>query len=194
MKGMRYTFCFITVAAFFGACNKTDVYEQKAKTLDSLNGAVNSVIRELQNMDTIILQKSVTRFNWYKQFIRQNVNDTISKMDADNLQHFYASGQNLENFLQNRKIILTRAGQLNAQLLKLSEDIKSKRLNVEYVSKYSFYEKEEAGKLIEAGSQQRKIFHISLEEYKNSLKGVELLIRSRNNGELPTIIKDTVAL
>lgn len=194
MKVICYTFCLLAATIFFGACNKTDVYEQKAKTLDSLSGAVNSIIKELQNVDTVILQKSITRFNWYKQFIRQNVNDTVSKAEADNLQHFYMSGQSLENFSLNRKIILTRAGQVNTQILKLNEDVRNKTLTKEYVSAYSLNEKEEAGKLIEAGYQQQKIFHSGLEEFKNALKGVELLIRSRNNGELPTIIKDTVAL
>jgi hypothetical protein len=47
---------------------------------------------------------------------------------------------------------------------------------------------------IDAAYQQQKLFHSSLEEFKNALPGVELLIKSRNKGELPTIIKDTITL
>jgi len=194
MKATCYTVCFIAAISFFGSCNKTDLYEQKGKTLDSLSGAINSIVREMDNVDTIVLQKSITRYSWYKQFVQQNVNDTISKEEADNLQHFYTSGKNLENFSSNRKIILARAILINSQLIKLAEDIKNKSLNTEQLSTYSLYEKTAAGKLIEAGYQQHKLFHSSIEEFRNSLRGVETLIRSRNKGELPTIIKDTVSL
>ena len=170
------------------------MYEQKAKTLDSLSGAVNLVLKELQNVDTLVLQKSIFRYVWYKQFINANINDTISKEDADNLQNFYASGKNLENFSTNRKLILTRAALLNSQLVTLSQDVKSKTINEKTLQYSSVYETVEAANLIESASKQQKVFHSSVEEFKNSIRGVELLIRSRNKGELPTIIKDTVSL
>jgi hypothetical protein len=62
------------------------------------------------------------------------------------------------------------------------------------VSSYTHSEITESTKLIEMGYGQQKLFHSRLEEFKNSLKEVELLIRSRNKGELPTIIKDTIFL
>lgn len=193
MRSICYTGLFLVVI-FVGSCNKTDLYEQKAKTLDSLSGAINSVVRELQNADTILLQKSITRFTWYKQFIQQNINDTITKEEADNLQRFYSCGQNLENFSGNRRILLTRSVLINSQLAKLTEDIKKKSLNSEQLEKASLYEKTEAGKFISSGYQQQKLLHSSIAEFLNSLKGVELLIRSRNKGELPVIVKDTVSL
>ena len=184
--------CALT--SLVGSCDKTDVYEEKSKTLDSLSGAVNSMANELLKVDTIVLKKSVARYTWYKQFIQQNITDTITKTEADNLQHFYASGQNLENFSENRKQILLRATLVNSQVLKLTEDIKSKKPNKEQVIKFTGHEKLEAAKLIEAGYLQQKLYHTGLEEFSTSLKGVELLIRSRNNGELPIIIKDSINL
>lgn len=193
MRILCYTSLFL-LTIFFGACNKTDLYEQKAKTLDSLSGAVSSIAKELQSIDTIILQKSISRYTWYKQFIQQNINDTVSKDEADNLQHFYSSGKNLEDFSINRKLIVTRAELINGQLEKLALDVKNKALTTDQLTRFSVHEKNEAAKLIQNGYQQQKIFHSQLEEFKNSLKGIELLIRSRNKGELPTIIKDTISL
>jgi len=193
MKAICYTACLIVVM-FFGSCTKAGLYEQNAKTLDSLSGAVSSIAKELANVDTIVLQKSIMRFDWYKQFIQQNINDTISKEEADNLQQFYASGKSLENFSLNRKMILERAALINAQLARLNADVKNRSLTVEQLSRYSLNEKNAAAKLIELGYQQQNSYHSGLQEFKNSLKGVELLIRSRNKGELPTIIKDTVSL
>jgi hypothetical protein len=194
MRLLWYKICVLLPLVLLESCNKTNIYDQKAKTLDSLSGAINSMVRELTGVDTIILQRSVTRFNYYRQFISQNVTDTVDKNEADNLQHFYLSGKNLENFQLSRKSILERAGLINVQLVKLTTDIKNKSLTEEAILKYALQEKNETAKLIELAYQQQKIFHTGLEEFKNALRGVETLIRSRNNGELPTIIKDTVAL
>lgn len=192
MRIFCYTSLFLVVM-FFGSCNKTDLYEQKAKSLDSLSGAVSSIARELQTIDTITLQKAVSRYTWYKQFIQQNINDTVNKVEADNLQQFYTSGNSLENFAANRKVIVSRALLINQQLEKLALDAKNKALTTDQLLRFSVHEKDEAAKLITAGYQQQKLFHSQFEEFKNSLKGVELLIRSRNKGELPTIIKDTIS-
>lgn len=194
MREISYTTCLIIAIVFFGSCNRAGMYEEKEKTVDSLSGAVNSIVKELRNSDTLVLQRSIARYTWYRQFIEQNVNDTITLEEADNLQHFYTSGKTLENFSQNRKVILARAILINAQLLELAKDIKNKTQSQEQLLAYSQYEKNQAAILIEAGYQQQKQFHAGLEEFKNSLRGVESLIRSRNKGELPTIIKDTVSL
>lgn len=188
----NFFLCFLLFVC--GACHKTDVYAEKTKTLDSLSGAINSMANELTKVDTIVLKKSVMRFIWYKQFINQNINDTITKLEADNLQNFYLSGQNLENFALNRKLILNRAALINSQIVKLEEDIRSKALNEELASKFTNNEKAAAGKLIEEGYRQQKLYHAGQKEFTNSLRGVELLIRSRNSGELPTIVKDTIIL
>ncbi len=194
MKTLCYILCVFFTALFFEGCNKSNVYEQNAKTLDSLSGAINSMIKDLERVDTVTLQKSVTRFEWYKEFVEQNIHDTITKSEADNLQHFYKGGKNLGTFSFNRRMILVRASLINSQLQKLALDIKSKAWNDVQLSEYIKHEKNEAAGLIEAAYLQQKLFHEGLEEFKNSLNGVEILIKSRNNGELPTIIKDTIAL
>jgi hypothetical protein len=193
MKNLGYIFCLSWII-LLGSCDQNDVYTQGSKTLDSLSGAINSMVSELNKTDTIALERSILRFNYYKQFIQQNIHDTIEKNDADNLQHFYISGHNLESFASNRKIIVTRAKLVNSQLEKLNTDIKNRAVQTEELSNYSYLEKQHAAGLLDAGYAQMKVFHSGLEEFKNSLRGIEALIRSRNNGELPTIVKDSVAL
>ena len=194
MKLFVYILFLFSCLFFLEACNKTNVYEQKGKTLDSLSGVINAMVRDLERVDTITLEKSVSRFGWYKDFISENIQDTITKAEADNLQLFYKTGANLENFSFNRKALLLRAGLINSQLQKLAVDIKSKSLTEAKITEYTLNEKSEAAKLIEAAYQKQKLFYSGQEEFKSALHGVELLIRSRNNGELPAIIKDTVTL
>lgn len=192
MKILCYSICLISCLVIFQACNKTDIYAQKAKSLDSLGGAVNNMLNELEKIDTIPLQKAITRFNYYDLFIQQNLNDTVDKSNADNLIKFYESGKSLELFLKNRKIIMLRAKVIIAQLSKLGEDVKASSIDETQMQKYISKEQGEADKLIDAGRGQQKFFYTSMEEFKNSLQGVERFIKSRNHGELPVIIKDTV--
>jgi hypothetical protein len=195
MRIFLYTLCFLSMLFVTASCSKTSVYEEKTRSLDSLSGVINSALKELEKgVDTITLEKSVMRFSYYKDFIRQNVNDTLTKVDAENLRHFYAGGKNLLNFSESRKLILRRASVLNEQLVKLKKDIVEKNIDADHLLKYASREKQEAAKLMELVYAQQKLFHASLEEFMNSLPGVESLIRSRNNGELPRIIKDTVSL
>ena len=186
--------CLVACMAIFQACDKTDIYAQKAKSLDSLGGAVNSVLTELERVDTVTLQKAVSRFNYYDLFIQQNINDTVDKSHADDLVKFYKSGKSLESFLTNRKLLTLRAKMIITQLSKLCNDVKARSMDENQLRKYLAKEQEEAVKLIDTGLGQQKKFYTSLEEFRNSLPGVERLIKTRNNGELPVIIKDTVNL
>jgi hypothetical protein len=193
MKIVYYILLLATML-LLQSCNQTNLYNQKTKTLDSLNGALNLKVKELEKTDTALLQRCITRFTYYRQFVKQNVKDTLSKNEADNLQRFYESGKNLQSFWSNRFTILGRASLINSQQSKLTIDLKSKIINPEEAEPSIKREKEATTELIDAANAQQKIYYMSLEEFKTSLHEVENLIRIRNKGELPTIIKDTVAL
>jgi hypothetical protein len=179
---------------FFQSCNRNDIYAAKIKTLDSLNGAVNAHSKEINKVDTIILAKAILRFNQYKQFIQQNVNDTVTKSEADFIQHFYASGKSLESFNLNRQSLKARTSLINSQLEKLKSDAKNNLLPEDKLIEFTDLEKKEANALIEASNSQQQLFYTNLQEFKTALQGVEILIKSRNNGQLPTVVKDTLSL
>lgn len=185
---------FLIAVGFVWSCKQNDVYAQASKTLDSLNGSVTAMTRELEKIDTLLLKRSITRYTYYKQFVQQNVNDTLSREEADHLQHFLSAGENLEGFQNNRKLILQRAQVVNSQLANLSSDIKNKSLEETQLVKYCGRESAEANTITELGYAQQRLFLNAMQDYRNSLKGVELLIRSRNHGDLPVIINDTISL
>ena len=179
---------------FFQSCNRNDVYAIKIKTLDSLSGAVNAHAKEIEKVDTIILAKAILRFDQYKQFILQNVKDTITKSEADFIQQFYTSGKSLTSFDLNRRSLKARTSLINSQLEKLKSDAKNNLLPEEKLIEFTDLEKKEANSLIEASNKQQQLFYTSLQEFKAALKGVEYLIKARNNGQLPTVVKDTLSL
>ena len=114
---------FLLLFCILSSCTNSNEQAKQIKSLDSISGALNQKVIELQKTDTLILEKALTKFNNYKQFIKQNINDTVTKKEADAVQQFFASGTTLEIFFINRKIILARAQLVNAQLTKLILDI-----------------------------------------------------------------------
>ncbi|MBX3165190.1 MAG: hypothetical protein KF900_11995 [Bacteroidetes bacterium] len=196
MKFAAYIICCTILIVFF-ACNKSNASTEQLKTLDSLNIVANMISAELKSAelkkaDTILLKHRLTKFFQYKQFIKQNINDTISKMEADNLQHFYNGGKNLQAYQANRLALISRANLISSQLNKLSSDKKNNALSEEQFSIFLTQEKTEILKLLQVYAVQSQLFYTSLEEFENSILGVETLIKSRNHGVLPTIVKDTV--
>ncbi|MDO8999395.1 MAG: hypothetical protein Q7W45_06490 [Bacteroidota bacterium] len=195
IQGFKYCFVFLFFAGLiFQSCNRNDIYALEIKALDSLSGAVNAFAKESEKTDTLILNKAILRYNQYKQFIQQNITDTVSKTEADFIQQFYASGNSLVNFDLNRKSVVARIKLVNSQLEKLKSDAKNKVIDEEKLIEYTNLEKKQANNLVDAGQAQQKIFYTSLQEFKTSLKGIEALIKVRNNGQLPVVIKDTLSL
>ncbi len=186
-------FILLSLLIIFSSC-KNDFSEKQIKTLDSLSGALNQKLNELKQVDTAILKKAIAKYDNYKQFIQQNVNDTVSKTEADHIQQFFVCGKNLFDFAENRRSILARGSLINSQLNKLMLDAKENSLEEEKLIEFSTQEKNNAEQLIKNSYGQQQLFQANLQEFKLSLSGVEALIRARNNGQMPTIIKDSIPL
>ena len=176
------------------SCSKNDEQAKQIKSIDSISGALNQKLSELQKADTVILEKALTKFNDYKQFIKQNINDTVSKKEADALQHFFTSGNNLDGFFLNRQTILARGHLVNAQLNKLILDLKENSLQQNQLNEFMYAEKAQANDVIQKSFLQQQLFQTNLQEFKNALPLVEELIKTKNNGQLPTIVKDSTSL
>ena len=187
----------ILLLIFFGcisSCSNKDEQAKQIKSIDSISGALNQKLSELQKSDTVILEKALTKFNDYKHFIKQNINDTVSKKEAEALQHFFASGNNLEGYYLNRQTILARGHLVNAQLNKLILDLKENTLEQNQLNEFTFAEKEQANDVIQKSFLQQQLFQTNLQEFKNALPLVEELIKTKNNGQLPKIVKDSSSL
>ncbi|MGZ3899907.1 MAG: hypothetical protein ACXVDC_06240 [Bacteroidia bacterium] len=191
---LRRSLLAIVIILIFSSCTQNAVYESQLKSLDSLSGALNLKLTELRQVDTVILNKAISKYNNYRQFIQQNVNDTVNKEEANHLQQFYICGKNLSEFSDNRSTILARGSLLNSQINKLITYVKEKAVDEEKLIQFSSQEKQNAKDLIKASYEQQQLFQANLQEFKLSLSGIESLIRSRNNGQMPVIIKDSIPL
>jgi hypothetical protein len=185
----------VYIATFFVAgcvaCDTASEYNRTIHTIDSLSGAVNAMASQVQVIDTVLLERLLNKYVYYSQFVKQQVNDTLTREEADQLKQFYEGGMALRDFKRNRSAILARAALINSQLSRLAGDAHEKSLNIESLSRFTMQEKFEATKLIETGYVQQKEYLQQLVQYRNAVKGVEELLRTRNNSQLPTIVKDT---
>jgi hypothetical protein len=193
-SGLKHFFSVFAFTLLFLSCSDNGLQEARLKTLDSLSGALNQKLVELKQVDTVILQKALSKYSNYRQFIQQNVDDTLKKEEADHLQQFYGCGKNLLDFSVNRKSILARGALIDSQLNKLILDIKENAADQEKVSEFTSKERTGAEQLIKISFGQQQLFLTNLQEFKLSVSGVEKLIRSRNSGRMPTVIKDSIPL
>ncbi len=186
--------CLCIVSLALARCGGESLYEQQTRSLDSLSGAITQKIKELEKTDTVLLQRCITRYGYYRQFIKQNIHDTIGKAEADHLQRFITGGENLTAFRINRRSLMARAKLMQDQQKKLASDLSKHKVNATEAGRFVASEMKEGKKLTETIEAQQKLFYSGVEEFKHSIREVEALMRLRNHGELPTIVKDTLAL
>src|SRR4051812_15593129 len=132
---MRTKVGIVITVFLFCRCTGGDEYAEKARTLDSLGGAINGVISNLQRTDTVALIKALSCFRNYKTFVDQKLGDTLNKKEAEHLLLFYENGKRLESYQVNRLNLLARARLACSQIQKLGNDARSAAISREALAK-----------------------------------------------------------
>lgn len=175
-------------------CSVKKQVEAEIKKLDSLTIVLSTKLSELNKSDTALLTRAVIKFANYSVFIENNLTDTIGKTEANGLQQFYVSGANLKAFAVNRYSINTRANLVLDQVKKLTADVNNGLMSRdEFLKNYETESKAEM-QLIQLTEQEIKNFNSNIQDFKNSIPSVETLIRSKNNGQLPSETNECVTL
>ncbi len=193
---MKGTCIIVLISALFvlESCSIKNQVAAEVKRLDSVSIVLNSKLQELNKCDTALLERAITKFNNYSTFIENNISDTITKEEANNLQQFYQSGKNLKAFGENFKSLRSRTILVSDQIKKLMSDVANGSIpKKDFLSNYD-NEVKAASQLIAATTNELKNNLNSVQDLKNSLLPVEELIRSRNNGQLPEAINSKVEL
>lgn len=192
ISGIFRTVIFVLVLSFFFvSCGKSEEEERQIHSLDSLSGALNTKLQELNQLDTSLLKKAIDNFENYRVFIKENVNDTLTKEEGDQLQKFYLCGKNLISFKENRSAMLARGSLINSQLKKLMLDLGNGSVEYEKTQVYFLQERKGAEELIRSCFGQQQAFQSALQDFRSSISNVESMIMKRNAGQLPKIIQET---
>lgn len=190
---------FVAILGLIGlqaifACSNQAIYKQTAHACDSLNGALSLAKNQLLSTDSTLLKKAIARSKEYQDFISQHVGDTLSKSEADQLQKMLQSADKLQAFTENKYLLSERMSFVSSQLANLGADAEKKASAEEIIQGYYQREQLQVQLLLKYAAEQMSLYQTSLADFKSALPGVEALIRKRNRGELPQIIKDTLNL
>ena len=193
---MRFPAAILALVMVFAlsSCNDQAIYKHTAHAADSINGALSLAKQQLLQSDTIVLKKAITKFKEYSAFLALHVNDTLTKVEADNLQKFTQSGRQLEVFDMNRTVLAERANLISTQLIHLSQDCEKKANSADVLQAYYKKVLEQAQLVLTTSAAQLASFQGAISDFKSSLPGLEALLMKRNRGELPQVIKDTLPL
>ncbi len=178
----------IVLGLFFFSCTNSAKKEQLIKCIDSLQTVLSLKQTELCKIDTIQLNKAITRFKNYSEFIHQNISDTLALQEAETINLFYTSGKNLENFNANKISLLTRISLINSQLTKLKLDVQGGNYKPNVTELLVNEEKAQTKNISEIVTIQLQNYISNLQTLKNSLYPTEVILKNKNGGNLPTVI------
>lgn len=185
---------FVSFAFVFVACAPDAETIAQIKKADSLRVVLNSKVQSLKQSDSLLISRAVNKFNTYTVFIQSNLNDTIQKTDANFLQQFYLSGNNLIAFHTNRSTLIGRANLVLNQLGNLLKDFENKAITAVFLKEQLQKEEVAAREVIQLIEAQLSNYNSSIQDFKNALLPVENLLKQKNNGILPAAVSDTVSI
>lgn len=184
----------VLILVLCARCSVKSQLEAEVKTLDSLTIVLNTKLQEINATDTALLNRAISKFIIYATFIENNLNDTIVKADANNLQQFYVSGNNLKAYQVNKNSLKSRASLVLEQIKKLTADVSNGAITKEEFLKNYDTELKAATQLINLSDKEITRHTTNIQDFKNAILPVENLIKQKNNGQLPSAIKDSVNL
>jgi hypothetical protein len=172
------------------SCRSSETYLAYARSIDSLSGAISTLESQLKSVNEGELADMKNRYDAYSTFIKQHLQDTISKSEASDLQRFYEAGKQLDAFVDNRQRLSERAALLKQQLTDLSRDVRLRNTDEERLNEYFMNERGSATEFVNAAGTELTNYVEASKQFKLSLPAVGNIIRKRNNGELPRVVKN----
>lgn len=186
----------ISIGCFFylSSCSQKELYAKGIYQLDSTLIVLNLQQRAYQAIDTVEFKKAILKFETLKTFITTNISDTLTKEEATTLHQFYTSGEFLVKFDAHRKEALTRLTEVNRQLKSLIKNGEESALPLANFNDGVHYEVNAAKLLDQVLNQSLLNYRKELQNFKTILPTLEMLVKSRNRGNLPFVIQDTLSM
>jgi hypothetical protein len=184
------------VGCFFSlyACSQKELYAKGIYQLDSTLIVLSIQQRAFRTIDSSEFKKALLKFETLKTFITTNISDTLTKEEATTLHQFYTSGEFLFQFDPHRKEAIVRLTELNGQLKSLIKNGEEGRLPIATFNDDVHYEVNAAKLLDQVLNQSLLNYRKELQNFKAILPALETLVKSRNRGNLPFIIQDTLSM
>jgi len=175
-------------------CKPSHAYDKYIKELDSLKIVVEQAIDHFKTIDSLRCYDAFSKQYTYNAFITTHVQDTVSKSSAEAMQAFFATGKPLNNYLAMRPVWLAEANARVKQLSTLSTDLKNDNIETAEAVEFINEEKKQSEKIIEELKVNTALLRKHLDLYAKNLPLIEAMIKERNSGQLPELIKPEIKL
>lgn len=184
MKSFIISISIVVCGLCFFSCKNKPSYDKYVKELDSLKVVVEQAVDNFRGVDSTTCVLAYNKQLAYSSFINEHLKDTVSKIEAENLQLFQSTHEGIKNYLAHRSEWLQQAHVSIKQLSSLSHDLKVGSVETEDAIEYINNEKKAAEKTIEELKINTETIRVLLNNYTKSLPVTEDLVRSLNNGAL----------
>ncbi len=189
---MRNSFFIISLfAVFLLNCKRGNIYEKEIALLDSTKIVLQVKLNELKKAEVNIQNLQYPKFDTYQTFLKNNVKDTIGRIEGNALQAFINSGNTIKEFTKTKTELIKQTETGILQIQKLSADLKENNVQQNVAQSYCNSEKGHADELIKTIEQNMKALNIGLNSYRNCIPKTEEYIKLINNGQLPVVVADS---
>lgn len=171
------------------SCNNTQAYNKYAKELDSLSIVIQQATDNFKTIDSASSVEAYTKYKIYGDFITSHLKDTVTKTEAEKLQQYFSSGDEIENFVKMRTRLINDASLTVKQLKNLSFDLKNGSIKHDEAVEFIGKEKQNAEVIIGALKANNESVREHLTSFAESSLSVENIIKSINGGALPVLPK-----
>lgn len=184
-----FSFLVLINLLFLTSCKLSNPYQKQIKELDSLKIVVEESIDYFNKIDSSTCAGYLAKQQTYQSYLLQNLKDTLTKSEAENIQLMMNVGGPLKDYLNQRNEWLQEAKVSINQLNTLNQDLKNNTLDASEAVEYINNEKKHAEQVIQNLKTNTELIRKNLEIYKSVEQGTEATIKNLNSGNLPTIVQ-----
>ncbi len=190
-KGSNYLGAFFLLV-LWSNCSQKALYAPAIKQLDSMAVVISGYEKTLRLTDTLQLAKAIQKWQVLNTFVSNNVLDTLNKAEAQSLKQFYESGHYLSLFSEKRKEVWQRCKIMQTQIAQLLQSGESETMGFTLFKNNVATEINALNKLAPVLTKIQQDYPTQLQNFRISTPAVEALVKARNKGSLPLVIKDTL--
>lgn len=184
-----FSFLVLINLLFLTSCKLSNPYQKQIKELDSLKIVVEESIDYFNKIDSSTCAGYLAKQQTYQSYLLQNLKDTLTKSEAENIQLMMNVGDPIKDYLNQRNEWLQQAKISIMQLQNLNQDLKNNTLDASEAVEYINNEKKHAEQVIQNLKTNTELIRKNLEKYKSVEQGTEATIKNLNSGNLPTIVQ-----
>jgi hypothetical protein len=186
---MRFLGLLLAMLVFMSLtnCRLSNPYQKQIKELDSLKIVVEEAIDYFNKIDSVECSHFLATQQSFKSFLLENLHDTLTKTEAENVQLMMNVGVPLKDYLTQKHVWISQAQLSLRQLHNLNQDLKNNALEPSEAVEYINQEKKIAEYNIQILKTNTELIRKNIEIYKSVVQHNESIIKKINAGNLPII-------